>query len=148
MAKVGARTALQMADMLLGRKLGHGVGRTVYECRLDRRMVVKLEERGGSYQNIIEWEAWKILKDEDAGRWLAPCVSMSANGSVLIQHRTYPVSRGAYPKRMPVFLGDYKYGNYGALPDGRFVAHDYGSLTNLGNGIFSGAMRAARWWDE
>lgn len=133
-----------IAHMLLGARLGRGIGRKVYVCRLDPRFVVKVEDRGEAFQNIVEWETWQAVREDREARWFAPCVSISPAGSVLIQRRTEPASHSEYPKRMPVFLGDYKRENFGML-DGKLVCHDYGLLTNLTNGVYNKTTRAADW---
>jgi hypothetical protein len=128
----------------LGKKLGGGIGRSVFVYELNPRFVIKVEERG--YQNIIEWELWKLVKDMPPHRrWLAPCRSISGFGSILLMDRTLPAPRSKYPEKMPAWLGDYKYSNFGLL-QGRLVCHDYGSFVNQSNGV-NGKMRKADWWD-
>ncbi len=121
------------------------MGRRVYVCRLDQRFVVKIESNGGSFQNQLEWETWEALKDTPQARWLAPCIDISGSGSVLLQCRTQAAGPADYPKKMPVFIGDYKRSNYG-MYKGKFVCHDYASLVNLSNGLT--AMRKAEWWGD
>ena len=134
----------EAAGLLLGKKIGRGMGRAVYICRLDPRFVVKVESAGNAFQNVVEWETWKMVEGESEARWFAPCCAISGAGSVLVQRRTSPASDTEYPKRMPIFLGDYKRENFGML-DGRLVCHDYGLLSNISNGLRSGATRAVDW---
>ena len=42
--------------MVLGQKIGEGIGRQVFVCNYDWALVVKLEDRERSFQNIHEWE--------------------------------------------------------------------------------------------
>lgn len=126
-----------------GRRLGGGIGRQVFVYDVDPRFVIKIERNG--YQNAVEWEVWQTVKGTPYARWFAPVHMVSPYGAVLLMRRTVPAARARYPKRMPIFLGDYKYSNYGLL-NGRLVAHDYGSMANFSNGL-SKAMRKADWWD-
>lgn len=130
-------------NYVLGKKIGNGIGRQVFVFELNPKWVVKVEQSG--YQNVIEYEMWKAAKGTKYAKWFAPIEYMSGMGSVLLQQRTLPAPRRAYPKRMPVFLGDYKYSNYGLL-GGRLVCHDYGSAIIASNGL-NGKMRKADWWD-
>lgn len=115
--------------MVVGRELGHGSARYVYEHALDPTLVVKVETADGSFQNVKEWETWQFVHDTPHARWFAPCVAISPCGSVLLQRRTEPAT--SYPDELPNYLTDFKLGNYGMLTpeDGgepRFVCHDYG----------------------
>lgn len=132
-------------DHCLGKKLGGGIGRMVFIYELNPAYVVKVEDKSG-HQNVLEWEIWQVVAETPYQRWFAPCKLLSAYGSVLVQARTLPAPRARYPKKMPEFLGDYKYSNYG-LYRGRLVCHDYGSAIVLSNGI-SERMRKADWWDS
>jgi hypothetical protein len=127
-----------------GKKLGGGVGRTVFVYDLNPNFVIKIEESG--FQNVIEWEMWKVVKASPHQRWLAPVRHISPSGAALLMDRTLPAPRSKYPKRMPEWIGDYKYSNFGLL-NGRLVCHDYGSFVNQSNGI-NEKMRKADWWDS
>lgn len=128
----------------LGKKIGTGIGRQVFVYDLNPQFVIKVEESG--YQNVIEYELWNAVKDTPYRKWFAPVRHMSGMGTILLMDRTLPAPRKAYPKRMPVFLGDYKYSNYGLL-NGKLVCHDYGSMICATNGL-SKKMRKADWWDS
>lgn len=129
----------------LGKKLGGGIGRSVFVYELNPAYVVKVDAKRG-FQNPIEWEVWQLVKDTPYAKWFAPCRAISAYGSVLLQARTLPAPRARYPKKMPEFLTDYKYSNYG-LYKGRIVCHDYGSAIAFSSGI-TAKMRKAEWWDS
>lgn len=111
--------------MLLGERLGSGIGREVYVFALDETKVIKLENGSRSFQNMLEWELWQSLEDTPHAKWLAPCRHISPTGIVLIQDRTEPLRKGDGPKLMPRWLCDFKLENYGKL-NGRTVCHDYG----------------------
>lgn len=132
-------------NVLTGDQIGRGVARSVHACKLDPTLVVKIEDGAGSFQNVAEWNVWEAVKETEWAKWFAPCVAISPCGSVLLMKRTTPVSRGAYPERLPRFLTDCKFQNYGEI-DGRFVCHDYGMNLLLENGM-SNRMRNVHWWD-
>lgn len=123
---------LDLNDHFVGEFLGRGVYRAVYVYRPNPKFVVKLEMTDAKwFANISEWQIWNEVKNTKWAKWFAPCISISVNGTVLVQERTYEVKK--IPKRIPDFLGDTKLGNWG-LFKGRPVMHDYGNhgLYNLG----------------
>lgn len=130
----------------IGTRLGGGVGRKVFVYELNPAYVIKIEDVAASFQNVVEYEVWNAVKATTYARWFAPVRRISATGSILLMERTLPAPRARYPKRMPVFLGDFKYSNYG-MWKGRIVVHDYGSMINFSNGILNAGMRQAKWWD-
>jgi hypothetical protein len=139
-------TAIAMKSMLecfVGKSIGSGVSRTVFECKHDPNFVVKI---GTSYhtQNAMEVRTWDRFKDNPkVSKWLAPITQRSADMRVIVQRRTRPLLNP--PKKIPHFLGDLKVQNFGLL-DGRCVAHDYG----LGIWFDADApieMVKPEWWD-
>jgi hypothetical protein len=130
-----------MFGIMVGEKIGYGIGREVFEVRGDSTKVIKFETTAGSFQNIIEWETWQDVCATPQAKWLAPCVRISANGAILVMERTAPIPpQFKLPTHVPAFLSDFKRENYGLLK-GRLVCHDYG--TNLACRRGSGkAMRA------
>ncbi len=127
-----------------GKRIGNGIGRTVFVYDLNPQFVVKVEQSG--FQNVVESEIWNAVKDTPYAKWFAPVRHISGLGTMLLMDRTLPAPRRSYPSRMPVFLGDYKFSNYGLLR-GRLVCHDYGSSIIASNGL-SERMRKADWWDS
>lgn len=125
-----------------GERLGGGSARVVYACAIDPSLVVKIETASQSFQNAVEWDIWHYWNDcEDVATWLAPCVSISPCGMVLLQKRTTPAAPDELPRKLPRFLTDTKCANYGRF-EGRIVCHDYGKVvTNL-----STAKRKVEWW--
>ena len=115
-------------NLLCGKKLGEGVDREVFECRLRPELVVKVEADRvhRSFANPREmqiWQNWQYHKP--TARWLAPCEYLSPDGRILLQRRTQPISpTDGLPDRLPAFLTDIKTDNFGLL-DGRVVCHDY-----------------------
>lgn len=128
LSQLGPNMRLQLTMLACGPLLGEGAARVVFECGLNPRYVVKLENKIGSFQNICEWEMWNSLKNEaHYAKWLAPCERISVDGGFLIQRRTLPLPENKRPKRLPVWLCDLKPENFGLL-DGRVVCHDYGTM--------------------
>jgi hypothetical protein len=129
---------------MCGERLGGGMSRDVYECKLDPSLVIKFETGNGVFQNIMEWEVWKEVEHApEYSKWFAPCVSISGTGIVLLQKRTKPLKESRYPKEMPAFLGDFKHTNYG-MYKGHLVAHDYGRTRLMTAGLTK-RMIAANW---
>lgn len=113
-----------LADLICGKELGYGVARRVFEHKLAPTLVVKVEENAGSFQNILEWELWNVVKDGPYAKWFAPCRHISPSGVVLLQDRVQPAAK--FPERVPDFFTDLKIANFGTI--GRqFVACDYGT---------------------
>lgn len=126
-----------------GEPLGAGIARRVYAFRLDHTCVVKVEDTTNhDWQNIHEWEVW-LHSGRKTSKWLAPCVSLSPAGSVLIQKRAEPLTRDRLPKLVPSFLADLRIDNWGWL-DGRPVAIDYGRH-NLFSAIDRSILVKAEW---
>jgi hypothetical protein len=142
-------------DLMCGDRLGYGMSRTVYACKLLPDCVVKVEEDSGRFQNVVEWETWQRVRDTPASRWFAACRWISPNGSVLVMERTRPPAPSEFLDRMPAFLCDFKRTNYGmAKAEGRhgkpetewLVCHDYGTHLMFEHGMTK-RLRKADWWD-
>lgn len=113
-------------NLLCDKLISSGMSRAVWTSKTLPDCVVKIEEAGGMFQNIVEWETWERVRGTAAERWFAPCKWISPNGAVLIMEKTKPASRHLYPEKMPIDLGDFKRCNYGMV--GRqLVCHDYGT---------------------
>lgn len=125
--------------------IGSGTARTVYSYTVHPEYVLKVETGSGSFQNAMEWKTWQELKDTDLGKWLAPIHSISPCGLYLLQRRTRRPLDSKYPAKLPAFLTDQKRDNYGVLPSGRFVCHDYGTCLQFINQ--PGRLVKADWWE-
>ena len=141
----------EIYGLFIGKTLGRGMSRTVYTHALDPTLVIKIEEKAQSFQNIREWEYWNENKDfKPIAEWLAPCIAISPCGSVLIQKRVNSLDYSKYPKMIPHFLTDNKYQNYGLL-NGKFVCFDYGSIPlSMGITIIKKKtkMKKVEWWGD
>ena len=114
-------------NMLCGDKLGEGIHRTVFACKLLPDAVVKVEKDYFRYfANVFESKFWSDHSDYEAvAKWLAPVMHMSPDGRILLQRRADPVPASyELPDKMPAFLSDFKRENFGLL-EGRLVCLDY-----------------------
>ena len=130
--------------MFLGPLLGQGSARAVYGLQRDPGAVVKVERAAHSFQNVMEFETWRVVKDTRWAKWFAPIRVISACGSVLIQDRTMPLRVGRdgfeFPEELPEFFTDLKPANFGRI--GRqLVCHDYAVSHLLDRGFNRVRMR-------
>lgn len=114
-------------NLLCGDKIGSGIHRDVFECKLRDDLVVKVENsEHRRFANVLEMEFWQQHQwHEPTAKWLAPCVFMSPDGRLLTQKRCERLPSGyPLPEKLPAFLTDHKTANYGIF-EGRFVCFDY-----------------------
>lgn len=127
--------------LFCGKLLGSGIGRVVYRHLHDPSLVIKIEEKSGSFQNIIEWDIWQSLcHAKPVAKWLAPCVAISPSGIILIQKYAHDIT-GKLPKKMPASLCDFKKENYGIYND-HIVCRDYGTAKLN----FATKLNKNEWW--
>ena len=118
-------------NLLCGEKIGSGIHRDVYECRILPVYVVKVEQhdhRDRNFANVLEFNFWELNQyNTKVADWLAPCTYLSPDGRLLLQYRVDPLPQNyVVPERIPSFLNDVKRTNFG-LFEGRLVTHDYSS---------------------
>jgi len=137
----GKLTQMDLNHLVLGERLGGGIGRDVYDCLLMPGYVIKIEDRRQSFQNIMELETWETVEHTEFAKWFAPVWGISPAGTALIQAKTKPLEK--FPKgfQVPSFMTDLKPENFGRYK-GRIVAHDYG-LTRLMTKGLTRRMRPA-----
>ena len=137
-----SRVVEDFVRLFCGELLGNGMSRQVFVLETDPTKVVKVESYSGYFQNVREWELWKDLGHTKYGKYIAPCVSISPNGSVLVQERVEPITQDELrAARLPSFLCDFKASNYGRYK-GRIVCCDYG--TNLLHHVGAEASKMRR----
>lgn len=126
-------TGVDMINMFCGERLGYGAFREVYVHNFDPTLVIKIEHMR-SYKNertvcnFQEFENWKSFQYCDKiSKWLAPCVSLSPDGRILLQKRAEPARVSELPDKVPKFLTDLKTSNFGFI-DGKLVAVDYSTI--------------------
>lgn len=115
-------------NLLCHEKLGSGIHRDVFACRIDPKLVVKVETDlpWRYFANVHEMKFWTDHQHyEKVAKWLAPCDYLSPDGLILLQRRCEPLrDNDVLPDKLPAFLTDVKKDNYGWL-DGRIVCFDY-----------------------
>ena len=123
-----------------------GMSRAVWTSLVMEDCVIKVEDRRGYFQNVIEWETWQRVKNTPMAKWFAPCRWISPNGSILVMERTSPAGDVQYPEKMPAFLNDFKRRNYGMLGEA-LVCHDYGMNLLFEHGTTKRTIKA-NWGNE
>ena len=129
-------------DVLIGKRLGSGCYRDVYQCKLDTSLVVKIEREEGEFHNIKEWNIWKELEYSDLKKWLAPCYEISNDGKILIQQKIEFGRHKDYPAKIPTFFTDVQTKNFGFIGE-QLVCCDYGSTIVTRN--FNNTLKKADW---
>lgn len=134
---VGPVVSYDFIACFLGKKLGYGCYRAVYDYNLSekkRPLVLKIEP-GFTNCNVTEAAIWNEVywfQNELAWvkDWFAPVEWISPNGKVLCMHKTEPRPAKKRPTKVPHFLSDIKDENFGWIGN-KFVCHDYGQLWNI-----------------
>ena len=125
---IDPETAIEAFNLLCGNKLGGGVHRDVFVCRIDPTMVVKVETDmpWRYFANAMEMRFWNRNEHlPQIAQWLAPCKFMSPDGRIMLQRRAEPVrSSDQLPDKLPSFLIDIKRENFGFI-NGKLVCVDY-----------------------
>ena len=119
--------AIDAFNMLCGDKIGSGIHRDVFACKLLPDMVVKVETNTDyrDFPNMREMKFWCDYQYQPRiAQWLAPCTYLSPDARVMLQRRVMPIMDSELPEMLPAFLADVKADNFGRL-DGRIVCVDY-----------------------
>lgn len=145
LSDISTSTKTELIYLICGKLIGSGMTRDVYEFAFDSDYVVKIEDKEGHFQNVIEWQTWQEVRETKWAKWFAPCHSISFNGSVLIQRKVKAVELKELPNKLPSFFTDFKTSNFGRLGK-QIVACDYGCNLLMSNGL-SDKMRKCHWND-
>lgn len=134
-------------DFFCGDFIGEGTKRTVYEFKLNKKLVVKIDRSNGEFYNVSEWDIWHNIKEchPKAAGFLAPCLNISNAGKILTKLRTTPIKKEQLLKKIPAFLGDTKIQNWGML-DKRIVCHDYANHFLYKNANVN--LVKPEWWSD
>lgn len=119
--------AMDALHLLLGKHLGTGAFRDVYEYAMDPKWVMKVQKNRDCHNNLIEHEIWRDVSYTDYNKWFAPCNWISDNGLILMQRKIIPLTykdKNKIPKEIPYFFTDIKPDNFGWLGK-QLVCHDY-----------------------
>lgn len=131
-------------NLLCGKLLGEGMHRKVFECKIRKDLVVKVEvDAMRSFANVFEQQFWDSYSEvKEIKKWLAPCEFLSPDARVLLQAKCDKIpSNFKMPSEIPEFLTDLKLDNFGIL-DGRLVCVDYAiTISNP-----STKLKEASWW--
>lgn len=123
--------SLEFADFFLGKYLGSGVSRHVFEYALDTSYVIKIDVSNYN-ANAMEHAIWETVEYvPKLAQWFAPVKRMSTNARIMMQKKA-DVNKdlALYPKSVPAFFTDIKDSNYGFIK-GKFVCVDYASTLLL-----------------
>lgn len=125
----------QALNLLVGRCLGQGAYRRVYELRHAPDLIIKLEY-SHDFANAKEWTTWQELEHTEWSQWLAPCVSIDEFSGALVQKRAEDLTdeQWASLAQYPAFLGDVGRRNWGWY-EGRPVMRDYAFNHLVGRGL-------------
>ena len=135
-----------LRGLILGKKLGSGIHRDVFEYKQDNNLVIKCSIEYPNI-NILEFEVWLMVKDTQISKWFAPCIDISPCGMYLIQKKIEIRPESEYPKLVPSFFDDLKYSNYGWIKD-KFVCCDYaGFIASSMSHKWSGKLKKVEWWE-
>jgi hypothetical protein len=142
----GERSDLKDAalDLFVGRCIGTGYSRHVYELLGQPDRVMKLEHGNRHFSNIVEWKVWQAVQATPHAKWFAPCYSISFTGTALVQARTIPLTNEEFEHmtEVPEFLSDIHRANFGHF-EGRIVCHDYGRNNLMMLGMNAATMVSA-----
>lgn len=129
---VDPRISEDAFNMLCGDKIGRGIHRDVFECKLRPELVVKVEYETDFryFANVLESKFWTdYMHAPLVAKWLAPVEFLSPDGRILLQRRVDPIKESEIPEKLPGFLTDIKATNFGRL-DGNIVCCDYAMTIN------------------
>lgn len=132
---------------LLAEQLGTGMYRTVYSMRHCDNLVVKVENNEKpEFCNVLEYEFWTQVQNTKWAKYFAPVHGIAGHGTLLLMERTTPITREEFDaevKRLPNFMDDIHYGNFGRL-NGQIVCHDYAFTLANDHAIKFGRLIKAR----
>lgn len=115
-------------NMVCGEKIGAGIHRTVYECKIRPEFVVKVDHNTDfrDFANVREQKFWDDNQYyQPVAKWLAPCEFLSPDGRVMLQMKCDKIPTDfELPEKLPTFLTDVKRENFGILK-GQLVCFDY-----------------------
>ena len=140
-------------DFFCGRHVGSGSSRSVYEFGLEKKYVVKIQRQDDpsvrNFENIHEFDTYFNLLHHHPklAAFLAPATNISSCGRILMMYQTKPIKdKQKMPKVIPAFLTDTKIQNWGTLPNGKVVCHDYANTTVLSK--VNTKLVQPKWWSD
>jgi len=134
--------SLEFADFFLGEMLGYGCSRRVFENPFDKTTVIKIDVSNWN-ANVMEHQVWtRVSEVKSINKWFAPVTLMSKCGRILLMKKCKPLIY-PYPAKLPEFLTDIKYDNFG-MYNGHVVCYDYAGNLLMEKGM-SLKMRKVKW---
>jgi len=122
---------MDLIHSIVGKEIGYGSFRCVYEYNLDPKYVVKVEF-SGSTNNTSEFLLWEEIQELTGNlawvkKWFAPILWTSPNKKIIVMQRTFEKPEKKRPATIPAFFSDVKQDNFGWIGN-NLVCHDYGFL--------------------
>lgn len=114
----------ELKNFIIGKHLGSGAYRDVYEYKLDPTLVIKIAKNYWHDINFMEWAIYRELLFTDYINWVAPCIDISRGGRYLLQKKCEQIRIEELPTKVPSFFTDLHHKNWGML-DGHPVCLDY-----------------------
>lgn len=133
----GQRLRDSALALLVGKKIGGGATRNVYELLHIPNLVIKIEYASKRFCNVAEYDIWTTVKGTKFERFFAPVVDIDVWAGALIMERTQPITEAEFDaelKRLPSFMCDVHWANFGRL-NGKIVCHDYGYHNAIFNAV-------------
>lgn len=126
--------AIDLVTTFIGKKIGYGCYRDVYQYNLNDKYVIKLE-RENTDCNTVEYLLWNEIRGLCGNLawvkdWFAPVNWISPNGKILVMEKTIERPNKKKPSKIPKFLWDVKEDNFGWIGN-KYVCHDYGQFYNF-----------------
>lgn len=118
----------ELENFFLGKKLGQGHARIVFEHKHDTELAIKFDYDGGR-ANWLEWEIWQEARNWQGKllpykNWLCPCHYISPCGTFMIVSKAEKLPTKLIPKKIPSFLTDQNLANFGLIGK-KVVCLDY-----------------------
>lgn len=130
----------EFMDFFLGDYIGSGISRIVFDYKLDKKLVIKIDISAYN-ANVLEFNNWQSFKETKEAKWFAPVEQMSICGRILLQRKCKPIEDiGKLPKKLPSFLTDVKDLNFGYL-NNQLVCFDYPFVI----GSLNKKLRPVKW---
>lgn len=140
---------IELENLILGEKLGSGVYRDVYIFKPDKTKVIKVAKDNAKSrtENLIASKLyWDNIYLTPFEKWFAKIYDVSDNGKYLIQERTEKYKKEKYPEKIPSFLTDTKYDNFGYIKGKGLVCIDYGCICIAR--MMTNRMSKVEWWGD
>ena len=79
----------------MGKKIGSGATRAVFECKTDNDIVIKISKKGND-ENMLEYKIWKKYENSKFANFLCPVIAISKDGKTLIMKRAKKICKNHF----------------------------------------------------